>query len=201
MFTVLKLNATTTWETWSPTDGTHSHPWSGSPASAISSGLVGVRALSPTHERYLISPQLGDGAFEVHAVVPTIRGGIEVQAVQTASGLMTMKFNSPANMVARVCLPSFGGAFTTLTVDSKHVDAEVDGDYLCVGSLGSGGHTVAASKGDHKLNSETRQQTFYRRERPELRLDQPGANLSLSDNPNLSALRLGLSLNDRLAPG
>jgi hypothetical protein len=48
---MIKLNATTTWETWSPTDGTHSHPWSGAPASAISSGLLGVRPLSPTHER------------------------------------------------------------------------------------------------------------------------------------------------------
>lgn len=33
---MLQMNATTTWETWSPTDGTHSHPWSGSPASGAS---------------------------------------------------------------------------------------------------------------------------------------------------------------------
>jgi len=142
---MLRLNATTTWETWSPTDGTHSHPWSGAPASAISGGLIGVRALAPTHERVLISPQLGDGAFTAHATVPTIRGGIEVRATQSASRQMTVEFDAPANLLARVCLPTFG-ADLTLIVDDEHVRASSEGGYLCADGLGSGRHTVAARK-------------------------------------------------------
>jgi hypothetical protein len=78
--------------------------------------------------------------------VPTIRGGVEVKASQSVNLLMTVEFNSPANMLARVCLPMFGarhGASMAVTVDGKRVAAEADGDFLCVDGLGSGGHTVA----------------------------------------------------------
>ena len=57
---------------------------------------------------------------------------------------MTVEFNSPANMLARVCLPLFGAphASTSLAVDNLRVAGQVDGDYLCADDLGSGGHVV-----------------------------------------------------------
>ena len=149
---MIKHNATTSWETWAPLGGTHSHPWSGSPASAIATGLMGIRPLTATYRSFEVKPQLGSGDFSANLTFPTIRGFVivrtqQVAAAAAASKSMRIALSFPANMVARVCARSWDSADkgTTLTLDGKAVQSpERDGQYLCCG-VGSGNHTVVSA--------------------------------------------------------
>jgi len=62
-YNMLRQGATTTWEHWFPHDGTHSHPWSATPASAIASGLMGVQPTAPGWIRWRAKPAPGDLTF------------------------------------------------------------------------------------------------------------------------------------------
>ena len=60
---MIQLGATSTWETWEPSGGTHSHVFGTTPVSAVVRGLMGVTPLLPTYAHFLVRPQVGHGNF------------------------------------------------------------------------------------------------------------------------------------------
>ena len=62
---------------------------------------------------------------------------------QLAGKSFTVTLQPPPNTLARVCLPTLGSSAKTLDVDGKAVAASVQGDYLCVHSIGSAAGGVA----------------------------------------------------------
>ena len=137
---MIKAGATLTWEHWYPHDGTHSHPWASTPASAIASGLMGVRPLSPGWETWLIKPAPGNLTV-ASIVVPTVRGSIRAKYTRSENGGLTLELNVPEATRASVCLPLFGAPPETakLLVDGKErsTRAEDGGRYLCVDDAGT----------------------------------------------------------------
>ena len=59
-----------------PHDGTHSHPWATVPMSAIATGLMGIKPLSPGWTNWTIKISPGN-LTTASIVLPTPKGNIE----------------------------------------------------------------------------------------------------------------------------
>eukprot|EP00931_Biecheleriopsis_adriatica_P003616 TRINITY_DN105414_c0_g1_i1.p1 TRINITY_DN105414_c0_g1~~TRINITY_DN105414_c0_g1_i1.p1 ORF type:complete len:845 (-),score=124.72 TRINITY_DN105414_c0_g1_i1:52-2586(-) len=145
---MLQLGATTTWEHWYPHDGTHSHPWSSTPASAIVAGLMGIRPVVPGWHQWIARPAPGNLTF-LNITVPTPAGNIKASFTKTKSST-EFHVSVPVTTEAILCLPLYGVAASQgiLTVDGKphqgrHDDSTVrSGAYVCSDSVRGGNHTL-----------------------------------------------------------
>ena len=131
--THLPLNACNQGEIRYPHDGTHSHPWASTPASAIASGLMGVRPLTPGWKSWLIKPAPGN-LTSASIVVPTPRGAIQAKFSRSASS-SSLSLNIPHKTSARLCMPLFGESASkaALFVNGEKARAQIEEKgYLCV---------------------------------------------------------------------
>ena len=137
---MLRAGATATMEAWTRPEKPNlswSHPWASAPASAVTTGLMGVTPSAPGFKRFTVRPQPGRLSWAT-VRVPTLAGYINAAFNATAHDF-ALSLAPPAGTLARVCLPALGGAGDlTLLVDGKKVEGVADGDYVCVEGIGSG---------------------------------------------------------------
>ena len=144
-YNMLRVGSTITLEAWDnqfKPNQDWNHAWGAAPGNIIPRYLLGIRPLEPGFSKVLIQPQLAS-LKNVSATVPTIRGPIQI-AVENQSGKpFTMKVTIPANMTARVGLPRRDSTSTTVVIDGKKVEAELEGDTLFLDGIGSGDHVFS----------------------------------------------------------
>ena len=141
---MLKGGATLTWEHWFPHDGTHSHPWASTPASAIANGLMGLKPVLPGWVDWSCKPAPGN-LTSAAIILPTSKGTIGANFTRTAGPLigsssswaLTIAITVPMHTVASLCMPLFGAdpSAVTLTLDGEaqaHSRLEDKGSYMCV---------------------------------------------------------------------
>ena len=106
---MIQSGATTSWEMWNFYQGTHSHPWSSTPTSAIAFGLFGLRPTVPGWKEWRAKLACGNLTFG-KIKMPTPRGPI----IQNFSKSITEDFvfhlvEMPKDTIAQeICLPNFG---------------------------------------------------------------------------------------------
>jgi hypothetical protein len=141
---MLKADATTTWEHWYPHDGTHSHPWSTTPASAVASGLMGVRPTAPGWSRWVAKPAPGNLSV-ASIVVPTPRGPITANYTRQ-NGRPQLELTIPPQTEATACMPLFGASPSevALSIDGVATKGHVEQSgalraaaYLCADEISS----------------------------------------------------------------
>ena len=152
---MLQAGATATWEHWYPHDGTHSHPWASSPASAIAGGLFGVRPRTPGWATFGVKVAPGN-LTAASIVVPTPRGPITANFTRRGSEAdgereregegegsegspsSTLDLGIPAGAAATGCMPLFVtmAPHTTLTGDGGASGGAAGG---AAGGAGGGG--------------------------------------------------------------
>ena len=141
-YNMVRHGATMTYEAWDDkfkNNQDWNHAWGAAPANVIPRYVVGVRPLEPGFARMLISPQTST-LKSVEAVVPTIRGSVEVD-IQSTSEKYVMRVNIPANTVAEVDLPMLLEA-DELLVDGESVPLIITENHrIECGEIGSGEHT------------------------------------------------------------
>ena len=141
-YNMVRHGATMTYEAWDDkfkNNQDWNHAWGAAPANVIPRYVVGVRPLEPGFARMLISPQTST-LKSVEAVVPTIRGSVEVD-IQSTSEKYVMRVKIPANTVAEVDLPMLQEA-EELLVDGEIVPLIITENHLIeCGEMGSGEHT------------------------------------------------------------
>ncbi|MCF0234277.1 MAG: alpha-L-rhamnosidase, partial [Thermoguttaceae bacterium] len=111
------------------------HAWGAAPANIIPRKLVGVEPTSPGMATLRIKPQIAD-LREVEAVVPTIRGSVEVKIAQSADAF-NMTLAIPGNVRADVYLPAVSDA-DAIFADGAKVEAERAGAFWKVADVGAG---------------------------------------------------------------
>ena len=93
-----------------------------------------------------IKPQLGtgdgtDGLTNATGIVPTIRGPVKIDVVNSPT-TFKLSVNIPGNMMARVLIPTKGQIGASLNYNGAAMAApEVDG-YLVLEDVPSGDHTI-----------------------------------------------------------
>ena len=104
---------------------------------------MGIRALEPTYQSFIVQPQPGPVA-SASIRVPTLRGFIEASfatlpATDEAGRPPSLELNVsiPANTKADLCIPAVSEAEDTLLVDGVKVPAERRAGYLCATNLGA----------------------------------------------------------------
>jgi alpha-L-rhamnosidase len=148
---MLRNGATTSWEMWGKHEGTHSHPWSTTPASAIAAGLMGVRPTAPGWTKWLAKPAPGNLSTAT-IVIPTKHGLIHSALVNSdpARIRMQLTLTVPSGTEATVCLLKIRGADRlrlngVLVAASEHIEPA----YLCIEGLtarsGGAGHVIVRS--------------------------------------------------------
>lgn len=112
------------------------HRWASAPGTAIPSGFMGIVPTKAGYARFDVKPQPGN-VTSAQILLPTLAGALRVGFEQVVGKVFKVTLQPPANTLARVCLPKLGSRTRTLKVDSVTVAAVVQGDYLCVGGIGS----------------------------------------------------------------
>jgi hypothetical protein len=141
-------------------DGTHSHPWSATPAAAIATGLMGVRPTVPGWAQWRIKPAVGN-LTRASIVVPTPRGAISANISRgdsgddeqlalgvlatTAATTVQLQLTVPNGTEATVCLPLYGLSQYQLRLDGVAVDGRLDPGrhYVCLDHIRKRYLTVA----------------------------------------------------------
>ncbi|UUU19860.1 alpha-L-rhamnosidase-related protein [Streptomyces sp. DSM 40750] len=98
----------TLWELWDKAAGTDNHAWNGGPLYALSAYAAGVRPTNPGWTAYEVIPQTGT-LTRINTVVPTVRGDIRF-GIERDGTTATLTLTSPGGTVARVGVPTYGGA-------------------------------------------------------------------------------------------
>ena len=145
---MLQLGATATWEHWDPHDGTHSHPWSSTPTSAIAAGMMGIKPVAAGWSQWSAHPAPGNLTIAMIAA-PTPKGLIEVNYTNVA-GSRQLSVRVPAATEAKLCVPLFGmvpsHVVTLLDGEPKQGrpdDSGVNKDaYLCFNGVAEGSHIL-----------------------------------------------------------
>lgn len=140
-----KFGSTMTMEVWDPTverwgNPDWNHAWSTAAANVITRRLFGIMPLEPGCRKIAIKPQVGsltEGSYHF----PSVRGTVHVAFTQATNGALVLTTEIPANMTARVYLPSATGA--SLWIDGIEHKATREGRYLYVDNIGSGRRVIS----------------------------------------------------------
>jgi alpha-L-rhamnosidase len=141
----LATGATSTWESWDADTGeglSLSHPWGAIGLCGLQYYLLGVKPLAPQYAEVQIKPlRFGAKLTSASGKVPTDRGDIIVGWSRNEGGFhMTLQL--PVNVRARLYVPNTGADGPAVTVDGTGVTGLVEGDYVAIGEVGSGVHTI-----------------------------------------------------------
>ncbi len=101
-----RLGATVTSEAWNETNKpnmTLSHPWGAAPAHLLSTGICGIRPLSPGYGHFEVAPA-PYGIGHLDYTLPTLRGDIRVILTETEGGY-AWTLTVPPNTHATIRLP------------------------------------------------------------------------------------------------
>ncbi len=133
-------------ESWA--GGTWSHAWGTAVASAVASGLVGVRATRPAFDAFDVQPRLG-GLERASLRFPTLAGPVDVEANATHTSVA-----APCGTRATVCVRApdaaralragDGGGATVVVDGAKHArGVSARGSHVCAEDLGCGADGAA----------------------------------------------------------
>ena len=141
---MLRAGSTITMEAWDDRykpNQDWNHAWGAAPANIIPRKLVGVEPTSPGCATLSIKPQLG-ALKRIEAVVPTIRGLVEVQVDQSDASQYALKLNIPGNVIADVYVP-YVSENDTLLIDGVATNNAVhEGKSWKLTGVGSGTWTI-----------------------------------------------------------
>lgn len=104
---MLSKGATITWEAWDnrfKPNQDWNHAWGAAPANIIPRHILGVQPLEPGYGRVRIAPQPGP-LTEIHGIVPTIRGPIQVDAVLSPESQWQIETKTPVGVEAEIVTP------------------------------------------------------------------------------------------------
>lgn len=135
---------TMTWEGWDADEANESlsHPWGAIGLLGMQQYMLGVKALKPQHELLQIKPlDFGDRLKFVQGVLPGDRGNTSVKWERSA-GAYKMTVKIPVNVTAKVYVPKCGVNSNKLKVDGKEISGTAEGDFILLGNMGSGLHTI-----------------------------------------------------------
>ena len=138
---MLRVGSTISLEAWDDRykpNQDWNHAWGAAPANIIPRKLVGVEPLEPGFAKLRIKPQVAD-LKEVRALVPTIRGSVEVKVTQGDAYRLDVVV--PGNVRADVYVPALSEN-DVLTVDGKpaqdNFDVAREGNFWKLSDVGSG---------------------------------------------------------------
>ncbi|MHC5057057.1 MAG: alpha-L-rhamnosidase-related protein, partial [Planctomycetota bacterium] len=117
------------------------HAWGAAPANIIPRFLMGIRPLEPGFRRVLVEPMPGD-LRRAECMTPTIRGPVKVSFEQDPGRSFVLEVTIPANMTARVSVPSLGGDSAAVTLDGESIHGRREGERVTVDGIGSGRHVL-----------------------------------------------------------
>lgn len=140
----LSRGATATWESWtSGTDGgSQSHAWGAAGLYGYVRYILGVQPLKPQFEEVRIKPlSFGSALPSASGTVATDRGDLEVSWDRDTERFQ-LRVSIPVNMSAKIHVPRGTSTNCVVRVDGEPVTGIEEGDYIAVGSIGSGTHTV-----------------------------------------------------------
>ncbi|MCF7956210.1 MAG: family 78 glycoside hydrolase catalytic domain [Phycisphaerae bacterium] len=143
-YNMLRVGSTITLEAWDnkfKPNQDWNHAWGAVPGNIIPRYLMGVRPIEPGFAKVLIQPQPAL-LKNATAAIPTIRGTVTVSFDNKSNGPFTLKVDIPANMIARIGLPTGNSQSKTITVDGTKVEAKLKDEYLFIDEIGSGTHTL-----------------------------------------------------------
>ncbi len=135
-------HTSTLWEGWGIGaegygGGTTNHAWSGGGLTLLSQYVAGIAPTSAGYKTFQIRPQLGF-LKQVHAIVPSIKGNIEVTILQEETFEMTVKI--PKETIATIYIPATYGS---VMKDGKKITHESGPQY----------HRIEVLAGDHTLTA------------------------------------------------
>ena len=113
-YNMIRVGSTVTLEAWDPVYKNNldwNHAWGAAPANIIPRKVMGVEPLDAGFGRVRIMPQPGT-LKHAAAVIPTIRGRIQVSFSEEEDGSYRYRIVIPANMEAEICLPGDNEAVT-----------------------------------------------------------------------------------------
>ncbi|KDN54519.1 family 78 glycoside hydrolase catalytic domain [Flavobacterium seoulense] len=138
----IALGGTATWESWDAnnTNQSLSHPWGTVGLLGIQNYILGIKALTPQHEKIQIKPLwFGDKLTAAKGNYTTDKGIIRVDWNYT-NNKYHLKITVPNNITAKVYLPKCYKTGTKIKLDNKEIAATEDGNYLYIDNIGSGEH-------------------------------------------------------------
>ena len=137
---MLKAGSTITMEAWDDRykpNQDWNHAWGAAPANIIPRKLVGVEPTSPGCATIQIKPQVAS-LKTVEAIVPTIRGTVEVKVDRTEANRYVLEVGIPGNVRADVYLPASSESDVVM-IDGQKTDSCVhEGAYWKLSGVGSG---------------------------------------------------------------
>ena len=134
---------TMTWEAWdADTAGESlSHPWGAIGLLAMQQYMLGVTVIKPQFEIVQVKPlDFKDRLKYAKGVFPGDRGNVSVEWKRDSQRYL-LTLTTPDNVTARVYIPKCDVAGNKVVIDGKEGTGKEDGDYIYVGSIGSGVHT------------------------------------------------------------
>lgn len=138
----IALGGTATWESWNAntTGQSLSHPWGTVGLLAMQNYILGIKALSPQHEKIQIKPLwFEDKLSYAKGTYPTDKGDIKVDWSYTNNKYL-LKITVPDNCSAKVYVPKCDKTGNTIKFNGKEVTAAEEGNYLYLNAIGSGEH-------------------------------------------------------------
>lgn len=136
------LGGTVTWESWDAnvTNQSMSHPWGASGLLAMQNYILGIKPLSPQHEKIQIKPLwFGDKLSFAKGVYPTDKGDIIVDWNKNDKNYV-LKITIPDNITAKVYVPKCGKNGSSLQHNQKETQGTEEGNYISLDNIGSGTH-------------------------------------------------------------
>lgn len=105
---MLRVGSTISLEAWDDRykpNQDWNHAWGAAPANVIPRKLVGVEPTSPGFATLRVKPQIA-GLKRVDALVPTIRGPVEVRIARPTDAVYSLAVSLPGNVKADVYVPA-----------------------------------------------------------------------------------------------
>ncbi|MBR4975842.1 MAG: hypothetical protein IKY61_02220, partial [Thermoguttaceae bacterium] len=105
---MLRVGSTISLEAWDDRykpNQDWNHAWGAAPANVIPRKLVGVEPTSPGFATLRVKPQIA-GLKRVDALVPTIRGPVEVRIARPTDSVYSLAVSLPGNVKADVYVPA-----------------------------------------------------------------------------------------------
>jgi hypothetical protein len=140
---IISLGGTATWEAWDAitTGQSLSHPWGAVGLLGIQQYILGVKPLKPQHELIQVKPlEFNQKLRHASGILPTDRGDIAV-SWERIDTIFSMTLNLPDNVKAEVYIPKSGTSGTAVKVNGVDTIGTEEGNYICVGEIGSGTYT------------------------------------------------------------
>jgi len=138
----IRLGGTATWESWdaNTTGQSLSHPWGAVGILALQNYILGIKAVTPQHEKIQIKPLwFGDKLTYAKGTYPTDKGDIKVDW-NYSNNNYSLKISVPNNATAKVYIPKCGKTGNKIKLNNKEIIATEEGNYLYLDNIGSGEH-------------------------------------------------------------